>query len=158
VSGSLKHDSSNSALVRAAAASGSPAEVVVWDRLDSLPHFSPDHPANDHVDDLRKEIAAADAVVVATPEYAGGMPGSLKNALDWLVGSGELYGKRVVIVSAAPDEARGHNARRWVAETVAMQGATVADSFTVAVKSSDDDAVIASKAAAALQRALAALD
>ena len=47
------------------------------------------------------------------------MPGALKNALDWLVGSGELFRKPVVVVSAAPSTERGHNARRWVSEVVA---------------------------------------
>ena len=65
------------------------------------------------------------------------MPGALKNALDWLVGSGELYGKPVVIMSAAPSAERGHNARRWVAEVVGMQGGVVRDSFTVAIRTSD---------------------
>jgi NAD(P)H-dependent FMN reductase len=61
------------------------------------------------------------------------MPGVLKNALDWLVGSGELYGKRVVIVSAAPSEERGHGARAWLEQTLRMQGARVVASYTVAV-------------------------
>jgi NAD(P)H-dependent FMN reductase len=59
------------------------------------------------------------------------MPGSLKNALDWLVGTGELYGKPVAIVSAAPSPERGQNARRWVEDVVRMQGGRVTDSFTV---------------------------
>src|SRR4051812_3984789 len=82
VAGSIKRESSNAALVRAAASTESDADVEVWDRLDGLPHFSPDRPPNEHVDGLRAAVAAADAVLVATPEYAGGMPGALKNALD----------------------------------------------------------------------------
>ncbi|HEV3354658.1 MAG TPA: NAD(P)H-dependent oxidoreductase [Acidimicrobiales bacterium] len=158
VPGSLKRESSNAALVRAVASAPSRVDVDVWDELDGLPHFSPERVPNEHVDALRAAVAAADAVLVATPEYAGGMPGALKNALDWLVGSGELYGKRVVVVSAAPDTARGHNARRWVEEVARMQGATVRDSFTVAITPADNDAQIASKAAAVLQRTVAAVD
>ena len=70
--------------------------------------------------------------MLVTPEYAGGMPGSLKNALDWLVGTGELYEKSLVVISVAPSAERGHNARRWVEEVAGMQGASVRDSFTVA--------------------------
>ena len=157
VSGSLKRESSNGALVRAAAAARSDADVEVWDELDGLPHFSPDRRPNEHVEALRSAVAGADAVLVATPEYAGGMPGALKNALDWLVGSGELYGKPVVVVSAAPDARRGHNARRWVEEVARMQGATVRDSFTVAIAPGDDEAKIASKAVEALKRSVAAI-
>jgi NAD(P)H-dependent FMN reductase len=157
VPGSLKRESANAALVRAAASAASDANVEVWDELDGLPHFSPDRAPNEHVESLRAAVAASDAVLVATPEYAGGMPGALKNALDWLVGSGELYGKPVVVVSAAPDARRGHNARRWVEEVARMQGATVRDSFTVAITSGDDDAEIASKALETLQRSVAAI-
>ena len=85
------------------------------------------------------------------------MPGALKNALDWLVGSGELYGKPVVIMSAAPSAERGHNARRWVAEVVGMQGGVVRDSFTVAIRTSDRATEIAHNAERALARALDAV-
>ncbi len=130
ISGSLDRQSSNTALVRELAAT-SRGDVEVWDELGQLPHFRPDATGDEHVASLRRVIAGADVVLIATPEYAGGMPGSLKNALDWLVGSGELYGKRVVIVSAAPAIERGANARRWVADVAGMQGAEVVDSFTV---------------------------
>ena len=65
------------------------------------------------------------------------MPGSLKYAFDWLVGSAEFYGKTVVVVSAAPTIERGHAARRWTEETLRMQGAHVAASLTVALRASD---------------------
>ena len=157
ISGSLSATSSNSALVAAAAASTVGVEVRLWDELGRLPFFSPEAEPNEHVDSLRAAIADSDAVWIATPEYAGAMPGGLKNALDWLVGSGELYGKRVVIVSAAPSRERGHNARRSVAEVLAMQGALVADSFTVAIAASDTPEDVAAKAADALTRVVGAL-
>jgi chromate reductase, NAD(P)H dehydrogenase (quinone) len=132
VSGSLKRESLNSTLLRAIA-DESTDDVRIWDRLGELPHFSPDLEGNEAVASLRELVAASDAVVIATPEYAGGMPGSLKNALDWLVGSGELYDKPVAVVSAAPSAERGVNARRWVEEVLGMQGAHVVASFTVAM-------------------------
>src|SRR4029079_6780612 len=104
IAGSVSRGSSNSRLLQgmaAAAASVDRAdrvdglhghdrlEVHVWEALDQLPYFRPDADGNAAVAQLRTAIAAADAVWIATPEYAGGMPGALKNALDWLVGSGE---------------------------------------------------------------------
>ena len=158
ISGSLQRKSSNSALVRAVARAATSVDVKVWDELGDLPHFRPDVAGDEHVDSLRGAVALADAVLFATPEYAGGMPGTLKNALDWLVGSGELSGKPVVIVSAAPSDERGQNARRWVAEVVTMQGGVVHDSFTVAIRPSDGTAEIDDKAKEVLRRALDALD
>jgi NAD(P)H-dependent FMN reductase len=135
ISGSLKQSSANSALVRALA-DQAPRRIDVWDGLADLPPFTPDDDGGAPVASLRAAVLQADAILIATPEYAGGMPGVLKNALDWLVGTGELYGKQVVIVSAAPAAERGANARRWVAEVVGYQGGEVVDSFTV---TKDDD-------------------
>jgi chromate reductase len=143
--------------VRAVAAAATSVDVKVWDELGDLPHFRPDEAGGEHVDSLRRAMALADAVLLATPEYAGGMPGTLKNALDWLVGSGELLGKPVVIISAAPSDERGQNARRWVAEVVGMEGGVVHDSFSVAIRPSDGAAEIDEKANAVLRRALDAL-
>lgn len=138
ISGSLKPSSANSALLRSlAGASRDPFDL--WDRLGALPHFVPGDDGDDAVASLRAAVAAADVVVVATPEYAGGMPGSLKNALDWLVGSGELYDKRVIVLSAAPAPERGQAARRWVEDVVGMQGGQVVASFTVAPHDDPDD-------------------
>jgi NAD(P)H-dependent FMN reductase len=135
ISGSLNATSANTALLATVAAIGSEHDgVELFEPLDSIPFFRPDDaPAPAAVERLRAAARDADVVVIATPEYAGGMPGVLKNALDWLVGSGELYGKRVVIVSAAPSEERGHGARSWLEQTLRMQGARVVASFTVAV-------------------------
>jgi NAD(P)H-dependent FMN reductase len=72
--------------------------------LGSLPHFNPDDdwdPLPPPVVDLRASIAAADAVLFCTPEYAGALPGSFKNLLDWTVGGGEMYGKRVAWINAS---------------------------------------------------------
>jgi NAD(P)H-dependent FMN reductase len=151
ISGSLKESSSNSALVRAMAASD-PEHVEIWDGLGALPHFSPDDDGAAPVASLRAAIARADLVLLATPEYAGGMPGVLKNALDWLVGTGELYDKRVAIVSAAPSPERGTNARRWVEETVGYQGSHVIESFTVT--KDDDPAAVLTRVVDAPSRAM----
>jgi chromate reductase len=161
ISGSLDGASSNTALLRAVR-SAAPAghEVHVHRSLEDVPPCSPDRdrePPAPAVASLRASVQAADAVVIATPEYAGGMPGTLKNALDWLVGSGELYGKPVVVVSAAPSAERGHNARESLERTLRMQGAEVCGSFSVAVPRGLRGDDLAASATAVLERVLVAL-
>jgi NAD(P)H-dependent FMN reductase len=157
ISGSLSRTSANSRLLQRSAALADAVEVCIWDGLGHLPFFSPDAQANEQVAELRRDVAGADVVWICTPEYAGGMPGALKNALDWLVGSGELYGKRVVVLSAAPSSQRGGNARRWVEDVVRMQGAEVIDSFSVAVPPGAEDAVLDAAVDQTLSRVLPAL-
>ncbi|WP_421121934.1 NADPH-dependent FMN reductase [Aquihabitans daechungensis] len=76
----------------------------VFDGIEELPHFNPDRdvePPPAEVAAWRSTLAAADAVVIATPEYAHGYPGALKDALDWIVGSGELVDTPVLLVTAS---------------------------------------------------------
>ena len=78
-----------------------------YDGLALLPHFNPDIDFEgaippEPVRDLRARIAAADALIISSPEYAHGVPGSLKNALDWLVASVELPHKPVALLNASP--------------------------------------------------------
>jgi chromate reductase, NAD(P)H dehydrogenase (quinone) len=76
----------------------------LYERLDALPHFNPDddwEPLPAAVADLRAQIAASDAVMFCTPEYAGALPGSFKNLLDWTVGGGEMYGHPVAWINAS---------------------------------------------------------
>ncbi len=150
ISGSLKQSSANSALVQAVARED-PRHVEIWDGLGTLPHFTPDDDGGGPVASWRAAVTRADLVLIATPEYAGGMPGALKNALDWLVGTGELYEKDVAIVSAAPSPERGANARRWVEETVGYQGSQVVASFTVT--NDDDPAAVLARVVAPPNRA-----
>jgi chromate reductase len=106
VSGSLRRGSYNSALLRAAAAACPPyVEYVTWSELAAIPAFNEDidtpPPA---VAALREEIARADAVLFATPEYNGSVPGALKNALDWVsrpFASNVLRGKPVAVIGAS---------------------------------------------------------
>ena len=87
ISGSLRRDSHNTRLLRAAALALPPGvEVELYDGLAALPPYSEDtdvEPAPVAVEDLRGRIAAADALLIATPEYNASIPGVLKNAIDW---------------------------------------------------------------------------
>jgi chromate reductase, NAD(P)H dehydrogenase (quinone) len=107
VSGSLRTGSSNSTLL-AAAGRTAPEGVVVtaFGGLGAIPAFSPDleegdGPVPPAVVQWRDALARADAVLFSSPEYAHGVPGVFKNALDWVVGSGELVDKRVGLLSAS---------------------------------------------------------
>ena len=111
-------------------------DVTIYEGLEALPHFNPDrddeHPPAS-VTEFRGLVAAADGILIATPEYAHGAPGALKDAFDWLVGTGELYGKAVVIVNAAAIEDRGVNGRGELERTLRAQGARILTSAPVLV-------------------------
>src|SRR5262245_12108706 len=100
IAGSLRTTSSNAALLRAAArVAPAGTELAYYDGLAALPHFSPDldvEPIPPPVAALRAQIGAVDALAICSPEYAHGMPGSLKNALDWLVSAFEPIDKPVL--------------------------------------------------------------
>ncbi len=135
ISGSLQARSSNKALLEVAAAVAPPGvEVIRFEGLADIPAFNPDdEPGPPAIDAFRALVASADGLLIATPEYAFGLPGSLKNALDWLVGTGDLYGKRVVVLAGAPSAERGANARADLERTLSGQGAQVLASTTIAV-------------------------
>lgn len=134
ICGSLQARGANRALLETVAALA-PASVDVHDSISigMVPHFNPDlpEPAPGGVQRLREQIAAADAVVIATPEYAHSLPGVLKNALDWIVGSGELYGKPVAVLAAAKAPDRGERGRSALETTLQAQGARVVVSQTI---------------------------
>jgi chromate reductase len=132
ISGSTRAASSNTALLRTAvAAAPAGIEAVLYEGLAELPHFNPDddrEPLPPAVAELRAAIAGADAVLFCTPEYAGTLPGSMKNLLDWTVGGTEMSDKPVAWVNAAADGRRGLGAQATL-ETVLgyVQSAVVAD-------------------------------
>jgi NAD(P)H-dependent FMN reductase len=105
ISGSLRAGSSNTALLRAmiALAPGG-VHIDLWEGLGDLAQFNPDLDevgTPQPVLDFRAVLRAADGVLISSPEYAHGVPGSMKNALDWVVGSGELVGKPVALINAS---------------------------------------------------------
>lgn len=110
ISGSLRHASSNGAILSAAEALAPPGVFVeIYRGLAALPHSNPDLDRTlddpslpDPVRTLRATVGAADALVISSPAYAHGVPGSLKNALDWLVGGSEMMAKPVALWNTAP--------------------------------------------------------
>jgi chromate reductase, NAD(P)H dehydrogenase (quinone) len=114
VSGSTRGASTNSALLRTAAAAAPDGVVAeLYRGMTDLPHFNPDHdhdPLPPAVADLRARIGSANAVLICTPEYAGALPGTFKNLLDWSVGGPEMYGKPVAWVNASGSPTRAAHA------------------------------------------------
>jgi chromate reductase, NAD(P)H dehydrogenase (quinone) len=134
LSGSLRRDSHNRALLRAAAAALPPdAELVEWDRIAELPAYDEDldaAPAPEPVRALRAAIAEADAVLVATPEYNASIPGALKNALDWASrphASNPLRGKPAAVVGASTGLFGAVWAQAQARKVLATIGADVLD-------------------------------
>ncbi|MGI5131545.1 NADPH-dependent FMN reductase [Pseudonocardia sp. CA-107938] len=133
ISGSLRTDSVNTALLRAAATvAGDDTWFEVWCGLGAIPPFNEDGeddtPAA--VADMRATIAGADAVLISTPEYNGSIPGQLKNALDWAsrpYGDSVLTGKLVGVTSASPGEYGGAWAAEHLGKVLRIAGSQVVD-------------------------------
>ena len=161
ISGSLRRVSSNTALLRAAAALAPEGmEIVLYSGLGDLPHFNPDLEDAEpcQVTDLRVQVRLADGLLICSPEYAHGVPGVLKNALDWLVGGEEFVGKPVALLNASP---RSTRALESLTETVTVMSARLVSEASITVpllgKNLDAAAIAAQpEMASALRTALAA--
>jgi chromate reductase, NAD(P)H dehydrogenase (quinone) len=107
ISGSLRNGSTNTAVLRTASeVAMEGVETALYAGMAELPHFNPDddregEPVHAPVAELRAEIAEADALLLCTPEYAGALPGALKNLLEWTVGDGGTYRKPTAWINAA---------------------------------------------------------
>lgn len=136
ISGSLRNRSSNTALLHAAAelANGI-MDVAFYNGIEDLPHFNPDSNGDAppvSVQHFRTALRQADGVLISTPEYAGGVPGVLKNALDWLVSSAELYEKPVAVISASPSPRGGEKAYESLMLTLGLMNAKITDGLKIA--------------------------
>jgi chromate reductase, NAD(P)H dehydrogenase (quinone) len=159
ISGSLRKVSSNMALLKAARIlAPATVDITLYKGLDTLPHFNPDIEHDDlpTVNELRSSIKQADGLLISTPEYAHGLPGSLKNALDWLVGGEEFYQKPIALLSASSSATHAQASLVEIIKT--MAGSLVAEAcFSVRplTKHQDESSVLADQeTSAGLQKAL----
>ncbi|MGL5832730.1 MAG: NADPH-dependent FMN reductase [Waterburya sp.] len=125
ISGSLRAKSSNLAGLQAAKILAAPAiEITLYSGLANLPHFNPDldcEPFPREVISLRQQIQSSDGIIISIPEYAHGVPGSFKNALDWLVSSTEFPGKPVTLINTNPRATIALNSLREILVTMSAQ-------------------------------------
>ena len=107
ISGSLRDASTNTAALRTVQAlAPDGVEAEFYDRMGELPHFNPDadredQPVDPEVASLREALRHADAVLICTPEYAGTLPGALKNLLEWTVGDASTYRKPIAWINVS---------------------------------------------------------
>ena len=121
ISGSLRQASINSALCRAAARLA-PAElrITIFPGLGGLPLFNPDVEGDPPaaVEAFRLAVGNADALLIASPEYAHGISGPMKNALDWLVAFEGTVGKPIALINTSARARHAHDALREVLQTM----------------------------------------
>jgi len=139
ISGSLRNASSNTALLRACAALAPDGiSISIYEGLDKLPYFSPELDTENAVPpatvlDLRAQLNTANAVIISTPEYAFGIPGVLKNALDWIVSSGEFTHKPTGVISASPLATGGEKAHASLVQTLSVMTATIREEYKLII-------------------------
>lgn len=125
VSGSLRQSSLNSLFLRAMQLTTPPTiNFEIYTRLDTLPLFNPDNENQDipTVHHWQSALANADLILLASPEYAQGVSGIMKNALDWIVGSGEFTDKLVAFPNIS---VRASMAQSQLADTLQLMGANM---------------------------------
>ena len=133
ISGSLRAGSHNTQLLRLAAEElPEGVELELYEDLASIPPFDQDlvEVAPDEVEQLKEAVAASDAILVATPEFNGSIPGQLKNALDWVsrpLGDNPARGKPVAVIGASTSAFGGIWAQRELKKVLGILGARVLD-------------------------------
>lgn len=113
ISGSTRQNSANLSLIHAISnLFSNTLDIVIFNSLDSIPHFNPDLDNENPpkaVEEFRKLLREADGILICTPEYAMGVPGTLKNAIDWAVSSMEFSHKPVVLITASTSGQKAHH-------------------------------------------------
>src|ERR1700677_1056601 len=127
ISGSLRRASTNTAALEALARlAPEGVKLLLFRDLAKLPPFNPDHDIDDKpqaepVETLRTLVDASDGLVIAAPEYAHGLPGALKNALDWLVASETFAGKPTALLNTSPRAFHAQASLREILSTMAAR-------------------------------------
>ena len=122
ICGSTRAESSNHRLIHAIKELvAGKLNIDLFESLSLLPHFNPDI-SDEHtpepVKEFRQQLRNADGVIICTPEYAHGVPGTLKNAIDWVVGSNEFSQKPVMLITASTDGRFAHTALLEILRTI----------------------------------------
>jgi chromate reductase, NAD(P)H dehydrogenase (quinone) len=127
ISGSLRPASSSRAVLYEIKNLLPPtAGLSIYERIGNLPHFDETSEEHPEVAAFKTAVRNSHAVVICTPEYAFGIPGSLKNALDWTVGSGEFVNKPVSLITASGYGDKGHAAMLLVLQAISAKVLTEA--------------------------------
>jgi chromate reductase len=172
ISGSLRGGSTNSAALRTAKAPAPDGvEATIYEGMGRLPHFNPDDDPTDgvgldaEVAALRAALTEAEALLLSTPEYAGALPGSFKNLLDWTVGGGQTYGMPVawINVSGAAAPSGGADAHESLRKVLGYTGSQIIEEACLRLPLARDDVgedglVAPPEARTAIVEAVIALD
>ncbi|WP_082350679.1 NADPH-dependent FMN reductase [Paenibacillus xylanivorans] len=167
ISGSLRNHSSNTLLMHAMIKLDPPnLKFEVYDGLNDLPHFNPDLDVEEGplaVQNFRAQLKHSDGVMICTPEYGNGVPGVLKNALDWIVSSGEWLNKPTVAIAASPSPMGGDKAHASLLLTLNMINAQVLHEASLTIphitlKMNKQGVIIDSEIQHALENSLLSLE
>lgn len=122
ISGSLRARSTNLTIIENIARMfAGQINVTIYDGLARLPAFNPDLESDalvPEVEDFRRRIRASDGVLICTPEYVFSIPGALKNALEWTVGTSDFAGKATVLITASSLGEKTHESLFLVLKTI----------------------------------------
>ena len=164
IPGSLRRDSFNLSLIeRAAALAPEGVDFDIFGQLGAIPHFNQDSEGErtpSAVLDLRRRIDAADAILIATPEYNSSIPGVLKNALDWASrppGESVLADKPAAVVGASPGRYGAIRAQAEVRKVLGAIGAAVLEQELAVPRAHEILAAPGATEAAEIERDLAAM-
>jgi chromate reductase, NAD(P)H dehydrogenase (quinone) len=130
ISGSIKQNSANSQILRFIQAEFPQYNLEIFSAIDQFPFYNPDIDKEDPppaVVSFRDALRSSNALIICTPEYAFNIPGLLKNALDWIVSTGELYQKPVITITASPLPSGGDKAQVSLRSTLTALGADIYD-------------------------------
>lgn len=112
ISGSTRRNSINHSLLKAIVdVSAKRLDITIFDGIGNLPQFNPDNDGENvakKIDDFRRQLKNADGVIICTPEYAHGVPGTLKNAIDWTISSSSFPHKPTMLITASTGGHYGH--------------------------------------------------
>ena len=129
ISGSTRQNSTNQSLINAIVELYyEELDIETFNGLSEIPHFNPDLDTENPpvtVSDFRRQLNQSDGVLICTPEYAMGVPGTLKNAIDWTVSSMEFSHKPVALITAS---SAGQNAHLSLLETLKIIEADIPES------------------------------